>query len=120
MRKLPTPRQIGPGAIFAGQTWLEPEELTYPSGGFYRRAFVRVLENEYNPSLPDLPYGALRVVRCSVPDTYFSIPARLRIRGKTVRGFICYHGEPREIAFFPEAPANPFARLLEASPASPV
>lgn len=59
-----------------GETWLEPESLTYPSGGFYRRARV---------AMPD---GSLRIVTCAIPDTFFSIPARLKDKGKTVRGFI--------------------------------
>jgi hypothetical protein len=57
-------------------TWLEPEELTYPAGGMTRRA--RAL----------CPDGALRVVVCGLPDTAFSIPARARINGRSVRGFV--------------------------------
>jgi hypothetical protein len=57
-------------------TWMEGEEFTYPHGGFHRRALAR------------FPDGVRRVVRCSVPDTYFSVPARARLNGKTVRGFL--------------------------------
>ncbi len=45
-------------------TWLEPEELCYPSGGRHRRALALVAGTE-----------TLRVVRCGIPDTYFTIPA---------------------------------------------
>lgn len=50
---------------YAGDTWLEAEEFAYPNGGFTRRARVR------------MPDGRLRVVRCSLPDTFFSIPAKV-------------------------------------------
>lgn len=46
-------------------TWLEPEEITYPSGAMIRR--VRA----YN-----VDTGKLRVFRCGIPDTFFSIPCR--------------------------------------------
>jgi hypothetical protein len=57
-------------------TWLEPEEFAYPKGGFTRRAYARC------------PDGVLRIVCCSVPDTWFTIPARGTIKGKYVAGFI--------------------------------
>lgn len=57
-------------------TWLEAEEAAYPSGGFTRRA--RAI----------CPDGRLRVVQVSIPDTYSSIPARLRLRGKTFTGWV--------------------------------
>lgn len=46
-------------------TWLEPEEITYPSGSMIRRA------RAYNVNT-----GRRNVVRCGIPDTYFSIPVR--------------------------------------------
>jgi hypothetical protein len=76
------PRQ----AVNLGSTWLEGEELCYPSGGFKRRARVILRRNEHNPLV--LPYGESRVVKCSIADTFFSIPARLSWRGQTVRGFV--------------------------------
>ncbi len=57
-------------------TWLEPEELTYPSGAMIRRC--RALCED----------GKIRVVICGMPDTLFSIPARARIGGKSVRGYV--------------------------------
>lgn len=50
-----------------GPTWLDPEELAYPAGSLRqsrRRARAR------------FPDGRLRIVVVSIPDTYFSIPAR--------------------------------------------
>lgn len=47
-----------------GETWIEAEEATYPSGAMTRRARVRCED------------GKLRVVRCGLPDTFFSIPVR--------------------------------------------
>lgn len=46
-------------------TWLEPEEITYPSGAMIRRARAYNVET-----------GRLLVVRCGIADTYFSIPVR--------------------------------------------
>jgi hypothetical protein len=57
-------------------TWLEPEEFCYPHGGFTRRAYAQ------------FPDGKLRLVRCSITDTFFSIPGFARINGKRVRGFL--------------------------------
>ena len=71
--KEPHPRSLH----LAKDTWLEPEELTYPSGGFHRRA------RAYCPG-----ERAFRIVKCSIPDTYFTIPARARIQGKTVKGYV--------------------------------
>lgn len=75
-----------PSSQHLGLTWLEPEEVAY-SGGFRRRAFVQVRPNEHNP-LPDLPIGGLRVVRCGIPDTYSTIPARMTFKGKVLRGYV--------------------------------
>jgi len=81
MRKVAKPRQLtgihrDSLTIYQGKTWLEPEEWTYPSGGFKRRAYVRC------------PDGKYRVVRSSIPDTYFTIPAHLVYKKKHVSGYI--------------------------------
>ncbi len=57
-------------------TYLAPESDAYPHGGQTRkcRAFY--------------PDGKVRTVYCGIPDTYFSIPARGRIRGKYVSGYL--------------------------------
>ena len=72
--------------MMARGTWIEGEEFAYPEGGFTRRARAVLRKNPNNPI--ELPYGELRTVRCSIPDTYFSIPARLRIKGRTVQGYL--------------------------------
>lgn len=51
-------------AVHYGETWVEAEAYCYPNGGFYRRARVR------------FPDGKLRIVRCGIADTWFSIPVR--------------------------------------------
>ena len=87
----------------SGRTWIEPEEWTYPSGGFLRRACVRLRANSVDPgSLPDKAIGTYRIVRASVADTYFTIPARLRIDGKTIKGFISVDDDNEELTFTPE------------------
>lgn len=57
-------------------TWIEDEARCYPNGGMTRLAYV---------TCPD---GKKRVVRCGIPDTWFSVPAVARIAGRTVRGFV--------------------------------
>lgn len=83
-RKTPKPRigyYYGMRIIHTiiGDTWLEGEDFCYssPDGqAMNRRAYVKD-ESEQ-----------LRVVKCCIADTYFSIPAVARIAGKTVHGFI--------------------------------
>ena len=81
------PKPAHPNAHHLGETWLEPEELTYPGGGFTRRAVVVIQSNQHHP-IEGLPVGSTHVVKCSVPDTYFTIPARLRLTGRTIRGYL--------------------------------
>ena len=64
-----------PDSMHLGHTWLEPEELCYPRGAITRRAKILA----WIDSKKDFEY---RIVRCGLPDTFFSIPAKLgRIRG---------------------------------------
>ncbi len=85
------------------ETWIDPEERAYPNGGFTRRGRVRVVENKYNAGPAHLPYGEIRAIRCSIPDTWFSIPARLRVKGKTYHGFVSVspRGDNDELTFTP-------------------
>lgn len=57
-------------------TWLEPEELCYPSGRELRKAYAKCED------------GELRVITCGIPDTFFSIPGFYKKDGKRVRGFV--------------------------------
>jgi hypothetical protein len=77
--------------IYQGKSWLEPEEWAYPKGGFTRRACVRCPDGEY------------RVVKCSIADTYFTIPAHLVYKGKHVSGYISTDekSSEREFVFLP-------------------
>lgn len=47
-----------------GGTWLEAEEFCYPDGKMTRRCRARNARD-----------NQLRIVRCGIPDTYFTIPA---------------------------------------------
>ena len=85
-------------------TWLEAESFAYPNGGFTRRAYVELRQNPNNPL--ELPYGARYTVRCAIPDTYFSIPARLTYKRQTIKGFISVQDADTDTArytFTPEA-----------------
>ncbi len=61
---------------FPDGTWLESETFAYPKGGFTRKAYASFAD------------GSKRIVTVSIPDTYFSIPARARVKGKTVKGYV--------------------------------
>lgn len=80
-------------------TWLDPEERAYPGDTFTRRGRARLRQNEHNPMV--LPYGTVRAVKAKVADTYWTIPARLVHKGKTIKGFLSTHDG--EICFTPEA-----------------
>ncbi len=92
-----------------GNTWIEPEELAYNTAWGRRRGRVVIIENKHHPLALD--YGTVRIVSLGIPDTFSSIPARLRVRdGATVRGFVhvidCTQypaPELRMFAFTPEA-----------------
>jgi hypothetical protein len=83
------------------QTRLDPEEYAYPNGGFTRKGKAILRANQHNPIT--LPYGEVRAIRASIPDTYFSIPARLRTvdRG-TVKGYLSLD-DNGEYTFTPDA-----------------
>ena len=81
-----------------GETWIEPEDWCYNTN-YRRRAFVRITQNPHNPIR--LPYGKCRIVRARIPDTFFTIPAWLRFRRTSVRGYISQGAG--ELTFTPEA-----------------
>lgn len=75
----------------AQSTSLQPEEYAYPNGSLTRQGRAVLRQNPHNPIV--LPYGEVRAVRAGIPDTFFSIPARLRYRGRTIAGFLtCTEG----------------------------
>lgn len=73
-------------AHYLGETWLEAEAAAYPNGGFGRRAYVRL-------------DGKLMIVWCSIPDTFFTIPARVTINGQRVSGYITTTDSGQELEF---------------------
>lgn len=90
-------------------TWIDPEERAYSNGGFTRRGRAKLDANPHNPVA--LPYGEIRAVRASIPDTYFTIPARLRHAGKTVRGYL-HSDDEGALLFTPEADPERCSRCL--------
>jgi len=92
-------------------TWLEAECFAYPGDSFTRRAYVELHANPHNAI--ELPYGRRYVVACKCPDTFFSIPARLRFRGRTIAGFVSIADADSDVArftFTPEADAKFYTR----------
>ena len=72
-----------------GETWIDPEEFAYGQrGGVYRRrGKARLLHNSYHRGDENLPYGQIVSFKASIADTYWSVPAKIRIKGKTI---VCY------------------------------
>lgn len=62
--------------VHVGDTWIEGEEMTYPSGAQIRRAYARCED------------GRLRVITCGIADTFFSIPGHTRINSVYTRGYV--------------------------------
>ena len=58
------------------RTWLEPEQVCYPYARQVRKGKA-ICED-----------GVIRTVYAGVADTFFSIPAHTRVRGKYVGGFL--------------------------------
>ena len=56
---------VGHPTIGTNGTWIESEEMAYPSGAKKRRCMAR-----------ELSTGKLKLVYCRIPDTYFSIPCK--------------------------------------------
>jgi hypothetical protein len=70
-----------------GATWLEAEEFCPRAAALTRRALCRC------------PDGKLRVARCGIPDTFFSIPARCTWNGYTRKGTITLNTVSYELEF---------------------
>ena len=78
---MPIPRPQRGAHVEADGSWLGPEELAYSSysgspSGSRRRAYARLQDGSY------------RIVVVGVPDTYFSIPGYVTIRGRRYWGFV--------------------------------
>lgn len=61
---------------YGQSTWLEPEEAAYPRGGMTRCGRAK------------WPDGKFRRVWAGLPDTFYTIPAYGRVRGRRVKGFL--------------------------------
>lgn len=76
-------------------TVIEPEEYAYPSGSLRQsRRFGRALCSD----------GKVRRVKLGVADTFFSVPAICKIKGKTVHGIIS--GLPTDLVLAKDAPKD--------------
>lgn len=63
-------------------TFVEPEEKAY-------NANMNTTQRRFRAICPD---GIVRSGFCGIPDTFFSIPAKVTVKGKTVYGFISKAG----------------------------
>lgn len=63
---------------YAKGTWLDAEDLAYPSGAINAGRRARAV----------CPDGKVRVVRVGVPDTFSTIPGAARIGGRYTSGFV--------------------------------
>lgn len=66
-----------PEGTLAPRTWLEPDEKAYTAKGSMLRKGQAVFSD-----------GQVRAVRAGVPDTYFTVPAKARVKGKYVAGYL--------------------------------
>ena len=73
---------------FANGTWIESEEVCYPDGA-PRRHGRAMCED-----------GKVRAIRAGIADTWFSIPARVKVHGKTVTGFVTAHDVTGILCFY--------------------
>lgn len=58
------------------KTYIEPEEVCYPSGAMLRKG---------KAICPD---GKIRTFIAGIPDTLSTIPARMKANGKTITGYV--------------------------------
>lgn len=82
-----SPTPLAPAAQLRGaaDTWIDPEEYAYPAGSLRRsRRFARVLCSD----------GKLRCAKLGVADTFFSIPATLRVGARHVSGSVFSREHP--------------------------
>jgi hypothetical protein len=63
----------------SGRTWIDPEEYAYPAGS------IRQSRRKGKVLCAD---GRIRTATLGIPDTFFSIPARVYAHGKTVAGYV--------------------------------
>lgn len=61
---------------FKHDTWIYPEEAAYPNG------------NQTRKGCAIFPDGKKRRVWAGIPDTYFSIPAHAKVKGKYQAGWV--------------------------------
>lgn len=81
-------------ATYHGATWIEAEGFCGGKRVFQRRAYCR------------FPDGRLRVVRCTLPDTAFTIPGRLSIQGILYHGYISLDTTTEELIFTVRQPGG--------------
>ena len=71
-------------------TSLDPEERAYPSGA------LRNSKRHFRAICDD---GRIRSGICGIPATFFAIPARLKMHGKTLSGFVAI-ADDEELHFY--------------------
>jgi hypothetical protein len=67
-----------PPSLMEQGTWLEAESMCYPSGALSAGRRARALCED----------GVARVFRVGIPDTYFTIPAAGKVKGRSVTGYV--------------------------------
>ena len=77
---IPHPKPADGATTYRHGTWVQKEEYAYPNGGMTRK-FRAVAVDENN--VQSWVTGT-----AGIPDTYFTIPARIRKHGLTVRGYL--------------------------------
>jgi len=76
-------------------TKMDPEEFAYPAGSLRQsRRYGKAICSD----------GVVRSVKLGIADTFFTVPARCTIKGKTVSGYVS--DLPTDLRLAPDAPEN--------------
>jgi hypothetical protein len=78
-----------------GKTWIDAEELAY-NKGLWRSNRKGYVKTEWG----------FRMCKLGVPDTFFTIPALVKHKGKVIRGYVAL-GESNEFVFHPNQGETP-------------
>jgi hypothetical protein len=103
---------------FEQQTWIDPEEFAYPAGSLRqsRRKFRALLTantltgETFREKLSTKYVGRYVSGIAGIPDTYFTIPARCKDKGRTLSGYLSVDSSGALIFSVPSKKVQPNPR----------
>lgn len=69
---------MGTRTVLERGTWIDPEEMAYPSGAINAGRKAKVICAD----------GVLRTAKIGIPDTAFSIPGYVNIKRRSIAGYL--------------------------------